>query len=113
MPDTSKPGELKVHLDGVPNDAAYWVLALGPVNNGLYDWAIVSDNLSVSLFILARDYKRFDELYQSEVLSLAESMGFKNPIDVHQADDCVYSSTTRARQIQDSMKNAVVTKCEI
>lgn len=27
--DDSAPGKLKVHLDGVPVDAPYWVLALG------------------------------------------------------------------------------------
>lgn len=27
--DDSEPGKLKVHLDGVPVDSPYWVLALG------------------------------------------------------------------------------------
>ena len=102
-----------MHLDGVPADAPYWVLALGPVYNGLYDWAIVSDNLSLSLFILARDYTRFDSLYQTDVLALAESMGFK-PIDLYQGADCVYSSTSRARQIKDNMATAVIApKCDV
>lgn len=43
------PGQLKVKFTdgGAPFPAPYWILALGPVNqNNLYDWAIVSDNLS-------------------------------------------------------------------
>lgn len=75
------------------------VLALGPVFKGLYDWAIVSDNLSVTVFILARDYNRFDAIYSKNVLDLAHSMGFVT-IDVYQADDCVYASTTRAKHIR-------------
>ena len=32
------PGELMVHLDGVPHDAPYWVYNLGPENdNNYYD----------------------------------------------------------------------------
>lgn len=27
--DASQPGKLTVHLDGVPVDAPYWILALG------------------------------------------------------------------------------------
>jgi lipocalin len=95
-----------VHLDGVPYDAPYWVIALGPLYQNLYDWAVVSDNFSISLFILARDYNRFDTLYKDEVLALVEKMGFK-PVDLYQGDDCVYASTTRAKEIKMSMLKAL------
>lgn len=58
IPDPTYPGRLKVYLTGsfIPNvGAPYWVLALGPVVNNQYSWAIVSDNFCVSLFILTRD----------------------------------------------------------
>ena len=63
-PDNSKPGELKVKFDAgqgaAPFAAPYWVLELGPINaKGQYDLAIVSDNLSQFLFVLARDYATF------------------------------------------------------
>ena len=101
VPDATQPGKLVVHLDGTPVDAPYWVLALGPIYNNLYDWAIVSDNLSASLFILARDYTRFDALYKEDVLKLAQDLGLK-PIDIYQADDCVYAATTRGEKIKKS-----------
>eukprot|EP01092_Planopodium_desertum_P004184 TRINITY_DN1837_c0_g1_i1.p2 TRINITY_DN1837_c0_g1~~TRINITY_DN1837_c0_g1_i1.p2 ORF type:complete len:189 (-),score=40.15 TRINITY_DN1837_c0_g1_i1:618-1184(-) len=55
VPDASYPGRLSVHLDGVPLDAPYWVLNLGPVVNGQYSWAIISDDFCISLFVLSRE----------------------------------------------------------
>ena len=45
------PGELTVHLDGVPFDSPYWIIELGPVVNGYYDWTFISDPFKLSLFI--------------------------------------------------------------
>ena len=44
-------GELTVDL--TPSPAPYWVVELGPVVDDLYDYAIVSDNNQISLFVLA------------------------------------------------------------
>ena len=92
-----EPGQLKVHFDAdeaAPFDAPYWVLALGPENKDeLYDWAIVSDNLSAFLFVLARDVQTFNEQYKDEVYSLLEDLGFTGrtaPIDTYQGPDCAY-----------------------
>ncbi len=77
-------------------DAPYWVLALGPINAaGLYDWAIVSDNLSSFLFVLARDATTFKTQYDAEVLALLNDLGFTGftkPIATYQGADCVYES---------------------
>jgi lipocalin len=100
-------GELKVHFDPTdgqkvaPFDAPYWILNLGPINSdGLYDWAIVSDNKSQFLFVLARDVKTFQTQYKEEVLDLLSKEGFKGtfkaPIETYQGDDCVYESNSKA-----------------
>lgn len=73
---TSQPGQLVVHLDGVPVNAPYWVLALGPVENNLYQWAVVSDPFRVSLFVLARDVADFQSRFQATVLSFLSANGF-------------------------------------
>ena len=99
VPDATKPGELKVHFDAgstaPPVDAPYWVLALGPVNSaGQYDWAIVSDNLSQFLFVLARDVDTFNSEYDSTVLETLKSLqftGYKKPLKIYQGTDCVYN----------------------
>lgn len=75
--DGNEGGELTVELDGAPMGAApYWVVELGPVVDDLYDYAIVSDDRRISLFVLARDVDRFFELYDEEVLDSVETMGF-------------------------------------
>ena len=94
-------GELKVHFDPPPGqdvapfDAPYWVLALGPIENDQYTWAIVSDNLSQFLFVLARNVADFKSKYEDEVLATVKNMGFtgyKAPIEMYQGTDCVYDS---------------------
>mmetsp|Transcript_64526 Transcript_64526/g.139587 ORF Transcript_64526/g.139587 Transcript_64526/m.139587 type:complete len:202 (-) Transcript_64526:113-718(-) len=92
-----EPGQLKVHFDSdeaAPFDAPYWILDLGPINSdNLYDWAIVSDNLSYFLFVLARDVKTFNEQYKDEVYAKLDELGFEGrraPIDTYHGDDCVY-----------------------
>ena len=46
-------GYLTVKLDGTP-EAPYWILELGPIVNDYYEYSIVSDNLALSLYVLAR-----------------------------------------------------------
>jgi lipocalin len=88
--------------DAAPFPAPYWVLELGPINaDGLYDYAIVSDNLSSFLFVLARDPVVYNEKYKASVSATLETLGFKGltaPIDTYQEADCVYESDSRAEQ---------------
>lgn len=90
----------------VPFDAPYWVLGLGPINAlNQYDWAIVSDNLSFFLFVLARDPQVFKTKYETEVLSILASMGFQNataPIKTYQEPDCQYESAIRLQHIKEN-----------
>lgn len=82
-------GYLTVKLDGT-SDAPYWVLELGPIINGLYDYSIVSDNMGLSLFVLTRDVDRFYELYDNIVLKSLNEFGFNKafntPLVMNQTD---------------------------
>lgn len=97
IPDPSEPGKLKVHFDqGAPTDADYWVADLGPVNNdNKYDYAIVTDNLGLTLYVLGRDVNEFIMKYDSDVLDKLDDLGFsgkvKQPIPTYQDADCEYS----------------------
>lgn len=97
IPDATEPGKLKVHFDSdqaAPFDASYWVLALGPVNKEqLYEWSIVSDNISQFLFVLARNIDDFNEKYKDQVLNKVKELGFtgrKEAIPTYQEGDCIY-----------------------
>lgn len=101
------PGQLKVVFnsdDAFPFPAPYWILELGPVNSkDQYDWAIVSDNFSAYLFVLARDVQTYNTQYKAEVSKKLTSLGFIGktaPIDTYQGSDCVYESTTRLQHIK-------------
>jgi apolipoprotein D and lipocalin family protein len=83
------PGQLTVHLDGVPRDAPYWVYNLGPELNNLYEWSIVSDPLKISLFVLARDVDRYFENYDEQVQNILTDYGFYNLVKVEH-ENCVY-----------------------
>jgi len=82
-------GYLTVKLEDLP-EAPYWVLELGPIVNGIYDYSIVSDDKALSLFVLARDVDNFYKNYNEEVLKSLEDFGFTKkynmPIIMNQTD---------------------------
>jgi len=82
-------GYLTVLLDG-QMEAPYWVIELGPKVNNLYDYSIVSDNIKLSLFVLARDVDIFFKNYNSQVLDSLKEFGFTNklnkPIKMNQSN---------------------------
>ena len=71
-------GYLTVELKGT-KPAPYWVLELGPIVEDSYDYSIVSDNLALSLFVLARDVDTFYKLYDTNVLESLKGFGFTKP----------------------------------
>ena len=87
------PGQLTVHLEGVPRDSPYWIYELGPVNSDQYEWAIVSDPLFLSLFVLARNVTTYYQNYDELVLSILDNYGFKDLVKISHTD-CVYSNKT-------------------
>lgn len=82
--DSSKPGELTVHLQTTGFGAPYWVYQLGPVEDDEYQYSIVSDPLKFTLFVLARNVSRFFEVWNENVSSWLKSNGFtefwNNPV---------------------------------
>lgn len=93
--DPSKPGELTVHLQTTQFGAPYWILDLGPVVNGLYDYSVVSDPFLLTLFVLTRNITRFADVYDRNVTANLRSLGFTNflntPIPTVQTG-CIYPS---------------------
>jgi apolipoprotein D and lipocalin family protein len=101
------PGKLMVVFDSPdasPFPAPYWVLELGPINaQSQYDWAIVSDNLASTLFVLARNVEVYNSQYKEYVMKRVTDLGFvgkKAPIEMYQGADCIYESTMRRQQIK-------------
>ena len=82
--------------DASPFPAPYWVIMLGPYNSdGLYDYAVVSDNLDAGLYVLARDPAVFASQYDAEVTAFLSENGFTNkintPVPTVQTPDCHYA----------------------
>lgn len=84
VPNPQQPGELTVHLQGVPVAAPYWVVGLGEPSygpDGLYEWAIVSDPFELSLFVLARNVNLYNKQWNATVFALLEKEGFTGIIN--------------------------------
>ena len=89
--DSSKPGELTVHLQTTGFPAPYWVYQLGPVVHDRYQYSIVSDLFKLTLFVLARNASEFLNVYDEEVRTYLLQQGFttfvNTPIPTQQ-DGC-------------------------
>lgn len=102
IPDETEPGKLKVHLDGVPVDGDYWILELGPSTysvENLYQYSIVSDRNSASLFVLARDVDYYYENYDTEVTLKLQELGFTSAMNKPQEvvhEGCTYAAPPAA-----------------
>ena len=70
------PPRQSLHAVRFEEPGNYWVLGVGPVVNGLYDWAIVSDSTKSSLQILTRNVIRFETRYEKPILGIVASLGF-------------------------------------
>lgn len=55
IPDPKEKAKLKVFLNGGQvSGGDYWIIKLGPVVNGLYDWVIVSEPEMLFMWVLTR-----------------------------------------------------------
>lgn len=82
--DPSNPGALTVYLQGVPVGAPYWIFLLGPAtytSANLYQYAVVSDPLQLSLFVLARNVTDFYAHYDAPVRQWLNATGFNNLVN--------------------------------
>lgn len=82
-------GYLTVKLEDL-KPAPYWVLELGPLENKQYQYAIVSDDKALSLFVLTRDVDDFQQKYEEQVLVSMKEFGFtkslNKPVPMNQTD---------------------------
>ncbi|CAH1789440.1 unnamed protein product [Owenia fusiformis] len=88
-------GKLWIKLNnGRLNPSPFWILKLGPVINGQYQYAVSSDPLRFALFVLTRNPSEFYEKYNDEVLEFLKEQAFTNegnkPQKSYQGDDCLY-----------------------
>lgn len=88
--NTSEPGKLTVHLDGVPADSPYWIVKLGEVLNEEYQYSIITTPSGISLWVLTRDVDEFYNKYDEEVTQYLNDNNFKYETIV-QDDTCKYS----------------------
>lgn len=87
--NTSEPGKLSVHLDGVPVDSPYWIVKLGEVVNGEYQYSIITTPSGISLWVLARDINKFFEKYDSEVKQYLNNNNYRYETII-QDNSCQY-----------------------
>jgi apolipoprotein D and lipocalin family protein len=90
--DNHTGGELTVQLDG-QGEAPYWVIELGPIVNNQYDYAIVSDNVKLSLFVLARDVENYFKYYNDDIQESLKNFGFTRYINkplITNQTNCTY-----------------------
>jgi len=103
-PNPDGSGELEVVLGrpghpvtGIPvwgeNKNNYVVASVGPVVDGMYDYAIVSEPAGDVLYVLARDVARFEQQHEEKVLKLTAELGFtekNNSPHKTKQDGCTY-----------------------
>ena len=94
--NSTRPGELTVHLQTTAFGAPYWVYQLGPVEKDQYQYSIVSDPFKLTLFVLARNVSKFMKHYNENVTAYLTEQGFtglvNSPILTAQ-DGCEYWET--------------------
>jgi lipocalin len=73
----SEPGQLTVHLDGVPVDSPYWIVKLGEIFDNQYQYTIITTPSGISLWVLTRDIERFNQYYDEEVKEFLDKNNFK------------------------------------
>jgi lipocalin len=59
----------------------YWIIGIGPIVNGQYQWAAVSDPEKSLSFIIARDVKDFRDKYEDDALKVFDDFGFDKVLD--------------------------------
>lgn len=72
----STPRKLAVTLNGGMSDAPYWIYETGPILQNHYEYSIVSDDMKIGLFVLARNVETFFTDYNEQVLDHLTAYGF-------------------------------------
>ena len=102
------PGELLVHFPGQKINGPYWIFELGPQTSSddpicaptCYEYALISDEFNVGLFVLARNTTTFVNEYESVILATLQSEGFtkawNKPVALYQGPECEYAPVPSA-----------------
>jgi lipocalin len=72
-----EPGKLTVHLEGTPKDAPYWVVKLGEIVDGQYQYSVITTPTELSLWVLTRDVEVFAQKYDEEVRKYLDTNNFR------------------------------------
>ncbi|CAH1796326.1 unnamed protein product, partial [Owenia fusiformis] len=90
----NEPGKFQLNLEFVPFPAAYWVMKLGPVKDGQYEYSLVTNDKGGALYVLVRDPVVFKQKYEKEALEFLEQKGFTEefikPVYTYHGADCPY-----------------------
>jgi lipocalin len=103
--NSNEPGQLTVHLDGVPVDSPYWVVKLGEVVNDQYQYSIVTTPSGVSNWVLARNITTFFEKYNSQVTKYLDDNKYSY-VPINQ-DNCIYSN------VPVKLSTNIKTECQV
>lgn len=97
MPDSKHPGNLRLRLFGtkLPLEIPFDVIALSSQKAKRYNWAIITDTLNSSLFVVVRDLsKAKDDDFMKQINNQLEELGFNKPwnkpSNVKQGGNCKY-----------------------
>lgn len=98
VPNPAEPAQLKVDLYGAPvENANYWIIAVGPVVDDKYQWAVISEPGMTYMWVLTRNVVEYRVLYERKVYNLVKSLGFTGALNSYQPtswDGCEPYSTT-------------------
>ena len=77
-----------------------WVLKLGPVVDGLYDYTVISSKGGLTLFVMVRDVDRLP-LYDQEIKDFLNQQRFTDlatkPYKMYNGPDCTYPEVPSRR----------------
>ncbi len=105
--NSSEPGKLTVHLDGVPVDSPYWIVKLGELKNNQYQYSIITTPSGISLWVLVRDLADYYKTYDKEVTTYLNA-NFPKYVKIDQTD-CVY----KMPEYTPMLRSNVQSQCQV
>ena len=105
----TEPGQLSVHLIGVPVDSPYWVVKLGEIVDNQYQYSIITTPSGISLWVLTRDINKFNELYDDEVVKFLDEYNFK--YTTIEQTDC--QANVEYLDINNRLRNNYQSECQV
>ena len=107
----NEPGQLTVHLEGVPVDAPYWVTKLGEVIDNQYQYSIITTPSKISNWILTRNITMFYEKYNDEVTKYLDENNY-NYVTISQ-EDCNYENNKVDELVKLNLNSNYKSECQV